>query len=329
MKTLADIGERNAIQQISHIITQGNSAVGIGDDCAAIQLGDEYLLITTDMITQKTHIPKEMTPYQIGWFIVAINLSDLAAKGGKPLGVVLSLGLPPSTKEQFLKELMRGADACATRFHTSIIGGDTKENPALTLCGTAVGIIKKNEFMPRKGMRPGDIVAVTGMLGKAGAGYLALQQQNRNKNVLKGLFEPVPRIREGRALAQEKIVSSCMDISDGLSSSLYQLQQLNPVGFEIQQEQLPVSSELTKLRNLEQKEIDKYVLHFGGDYELLCTLSPKNFERAVQAMKKTGTPITAIGRVTKEKKIYLVSPQGKRKILPDKGYEHFSSHTFS
>ena len=113
MKNLSDLGERKAIKLISKIISKGDIEVGIGDDCAAINMGKEYLLITTDMITKKTHMPKEMTPFQIGWFIVAINLSDIASKGGTPLGLVLSFGLPKKTSDAFLKDLTKGADACA------------------------------------------------------------------------------------------------------------------------------------------------------------------------------------------------------------------------
>ena len=105
MKKLSELGEREAIRLISDILSKGDVAVGIGDDCAAFEFGEEYLLVTTDMISQKTHIPKEMTPFQLGWFIVAINLSDIAAKGGVPLGLVLSFGLPKETSETFLKEL--------------------------------------------------------------------------------------------------------------------------------------------------------------------------------------------------------------------------------
>ena len=101
MKKLSDLGERKAIQLISEILSKGDVAVGIGDDCAAIDMGEEYLLVSTDMISQKTHIPEQMTPFQIGWFIVAINLSDIAAKGGMPLGLVLSFGLPKETSEIF------------------------------------------------------------------------------------------------------------------------------------------------------------------------------------------------------------------------------------
>jgi len=323
VKKLSDLGERKVIRLISNILSKGDEAVGIGDDCAALDFGEEYLLISTDMISKKTHVPKIMTPWQIGWFVVAINLSDIAAKGGKPLGLVLSLGLPGDTSDSFLEELTRGANACATTHDTSIIGGDTKENPSVTICGTVFGTVKKNEFMSRKGTKIGDIVAITGTLGKAGAGYYIIQSRKENDEILKGLMEPKPRINEGIALAREKIVSSCMDISDGLSSSLYQLQELNNVGFEIEKEKIPLSQMLLKLaKENENLDIYKYCLHFGGDYELLLTIPPSEFEKAQRSVEKTGNFLTNIGQVTKGNEVCIVDGSVK-KILPNEGYEHF------
>jgi len=323
VKKLSDLGERKAIRLISNILSRGDEAVGIGDDCAALDFGEEYLLISTDMISKKTHVPEIMTPWQIGWFVVAINLSDIAAKGGKPLGLVLSLGLPGDTSVSFLEELTRGADECATTYRTSIIGGDTKENPSVTICGTVFGTVKKDEFMSRKGTKPGDIVAITGTLGKAGAGYYAIQSSIENDEILKGLLEPKPRINEGIALAREKVVSSCMDISDGLSSSLYQLQELNNVGFEIAKEKIPLSRMLIKLaREDENLDVYKYCLHFGGDYELLLTIPPSEFEKAQRNVEKTGSYLTNIGQVTKGNEVCIIDDNVK-KILPNEGYEHF------
>ena len=187
MKKLSDLGERKAIQLISNILSRGDEAVGIGDDCAAFQFKNDFLLVSTDMITEKTHIPEIMTPWQMGWFIVAINLSDIAAKGGKPFGFVLSLGLPRDTTDSFLKEMMNGVESCVNKYGLSIVGGDTKENPNITLCGTVFGIVKKDEFMARKGCKPGDLIAVTGELGKAGAGFFAMQHDVKNKLILNGL----------------------------------------------------------------------------------------------------------------------------------------------
>ena len=328
MKKLSELGERRAIQEILEILSIKNTAVDAGDDCAAFELDKDYLLVTTDMISQRTHIPKQMSAFQIGWFVVAINLSDIAAKGGTPLGLVLAFGLPKEKSETFLKNLTKGADACATQFNTAIIGGDTKESKEITICGTALGLVKKDEFMPRKGAKPGDIVAVTGKLGKAGAGYYALKHKIWDQSILKGLMEPLPRLKEGRILAKEKIVTSCMDISDGLSSSLYQLQELNNVGFEINQKEIPICLELKQLQK-EKKGIDvyNYALHFGGDYELLFTVPYDSFDIVSKSMEKTNTALTAIGRVTKKKNIVIIA-ENKEEILRNKGYEHFKRRTF-
>lgn len=325
MKNISDLGERKAIRLIANTLSKGEVAIGIGDDCAAFEFGDEYLLLSTDMISEKSHIPRVMKPWQIGWFIVAINLSDLAAKGGRPVGLVLSLGLPKKISEQYLRELIRGADDCAKLFGTSIVGGDTKESTDVTICGTILGRVKKNEFMSRTGAKPGDIVAVTGTLGKAGAGYYALKYGMRDKKLLKGLLEPKPRIKEGRMLAQEKFVTACMDISDGLSSSLYQLQAINNIGFAIEKEKIPLSHMLLKCHLEKELEIYNYALHFGGDYELLLTMPSDTVDQAITSVARADNCLTIIGKVTREDKIILI--EGKRKkMLPDRGYEHFSGH---
>ncbi len=328
MKRLEDLGERAAIRQIQKMLAQGKNTLGIGDDCAAIDLGNNYLLITTDMMSQRTHIPPQMTPYQVGWFLVAINLSDIAAKGGTPLGVVCSLGLPKKTTESFLKELIKGANTCAVHYNTTIVGGDTKETTEITLCATAFGIVKKNEYMPRTGAHPGDVVAVTGRVGNAGVGYYALKQNTREKKRSKAFLEPHPRLKEGRELAQLHVVTSSMDLSDGLSASLYQLQEMNTVGFEIDKHALPLATGLDQGFQKTYK-VDPFdvALHFGGDYELLMTVPSQKFEQTKKKLQKQGIHLTAIGTVTRNKNILLLE-NGTKKTLPNKGYEHFKKHLF-
>jgi len=328
VKRLVDLGERVAIRRIEAILTKGKNTLGIGDDCAAIDLGNKYLLVTTDMMSQRTHIPPQMTSYQMGWFLVAINLSDIAAKGGTPLGLVCSFGLPKKTSETYLKELTKGANACAVRFGTMIVGGDTKETTEITLCGTAFGTVKKDEFMSRIGARPGDVVAVTGTLGKAGAGYYALKRNKKEKKLSKALLEPQPRLKEGRLLAQLRSVTSSMDLSDGLSASLYQLKEINSVGFEIDKNALPLASGLNK-RFYANHRIDPYslALHFGGDYELLVTVPQEKFEKTKRTLQKHSITLAPIGTVTQKRKIILLEI-GTKKILLNKGYEHFKKHDF-
>ncbi|MFW6122194.1 MAG: thiamine-phosphate kinase [Petrotogales bacterium] len=328
VKKLSELGERKAIRLVSGILSKGEIAVGIGDDCAAFEFGERYLLVTTDMISQKTHMPKDMTPFQIGWFIVAINLSDIAAKGGTPLGLVLSYGLPEETSEAFLKELTKGANVCATSFETNIVGGDMKEADNVTICGTAFGIVKKEEFMPRIGTNSGDVIAVTGTLGKAGAGYYNLKNKIKGNDISKALLEPMPKLKEGQELARQKCVTSSMDISDGLSSSLYQLMEVNRVGFEINLSSIPISSELIQIQE-KRNDLDIYdiALHFGGDYELLVSIPPSRFKKVKSALEKIGGKLTAIGKTTKKEEITIKDVKTK-KILENKGYEHFTNHIF-
>ncbi|KYK20190.1 hypothetical protein AYK25_01240 [Thermoplasmatales archaeon SM1-50] len=328
VKRLADLGERAAIRQINSILTKEKKHHGIGDDCAAIDMGNTYWLVTTDMMFQRTHIPKQMSPYQMGWFLVAMNISDIAAKGGTPLGVVCSFGLPKSTKESFLKALTKGADACAVKYGTTIVGGDTKETVEITLCGTTFGFVKKSEFMARTGAQLGDIVAVTGTLGKAGAGYYALNRKKQEKKLTNALLRPLPRLTEGRLLAKQQSVTSSMDLSDGLSASLYQLQEVNTVGFEIKKTALPLDPRLLHIfSNKNEADLYDVALHFGGDYELLVTIQKNRFENTRKTLQKKDTALTAIGRVTRKKDIVLLD-KGKRSLLENKGYEHFRKHRF-
>jgi thiamine-monophosphate kinase len=326
VRKLSNIGERQAIRLIDQILAKGGSSDVLGDDCAALSLGRQYLLVTTDLIARHTHMPSGMTPYQTGWMLTAVNLSDIAAKGGTPLGLVVTYGLPPDTTDVFLKEMTRGAMTCARRCGTRIVGGDTKEAADITLSGTAFGLVNKTEFMPRKGCHPGDVIAVTGTLGKAAAGYTALQHKETQQSLTRGLFEPWPRLKEGRLLAKRRIVTSSMDLSDGLSASLYQLQELNPVGFTIQSNLLPVSKELQTMKR-RHPEIDtqRLLLHFGADYELLVTLPATKFQGTATALKRQGCSLTRVGTVTKSKKI-LLDDGNKTQVLPNEGWEHFTPH---
>lgn len=324
---LYDLGERKLIKEILSILDKGQAAVGPGDDCAAIEFGDQFILITTDMITKSTHLHESITPYQIGWFIVAINLSDIAAKGGVPLGIVVSIGLPEDLGLEFLTEMTKGMNDCTRGFSTSVIGGDMKANPEITLSGTAIGKVPKTEFMGRQGCNPGDLVAVTGELGAAAAGYYALinyLDRSEYSGGIKALFEPYPRLTEGRTLARSGAVTCSMDISDGLAASLHQLTELNDVGFEIEFDNVPKSVDAVKISDQLGIPVQDLSLYFGGDYELVVTLNPELSDKAIDMFKKeTGTRLTVIGKVTSDKKHILIINNEKMQ-LENRGYEHFT-----
>ncbi len=312
---LRDIGERRAIE----IMAERYGSINL-DDCATIDAGDEFFLVTTDMVNEKTHFPEGTTPYRMGWFVVAINLSDIAAKGGTPAGVTLSLGLPPDKNVDFIREFSKGAGECARKFGTEIIGGDTKEADSVTISGTAIGRVRKGMFMSRRGCSPGDVVCVTGELGRAGAALQSLAGGKGAEGDAGKLLDSVllvnPRVKEGIAAASTKGVTASMDISDGLSSSLYQLMDINGTGFSVFGDRIPVFGG--------GGEGFEHALHSGGDYELLFIVSPDRFGDVKKAVEETGCTLTEIGTVLRERKVVLAGGSAERE-LENGGYEHFSA----
>lgn len=288
---LRNIGERKITKEITERFSIPY------DDCSFIEMGDDYLLITTDMVYRKTHFPKKATFYQMGWYSIAINISDIASKGGVPLAYSVALGLPRNMEKESLDEILDGMEDCIKKYGGKLIGGDTKETDEIMIAVTAFGKVKKDEFIPRKGAKIGDKVYVTGSLGKGGA---ALLENNMEKLLL---IEP--KLKEGIELAKSK-VNCCIDLSDGLAISLYQLMEINNVGFRIYANMLPIDP-MAKKYGLE------VALYYGGDYELLFTAS-KPIKNAI-----------LIGEVIEKEKVLIVDKE-EEKEMERKGYEHFINH---
>ncbi|MFH1323048.1 MAG: thiamine-phosphate kinase [Methanobacteriota archaeon] len=313
------LGERALIQRISGLLSGGgNIVVGAGeDDCAVLDTGnEEFLLVTTDMLHRKTDFPLQMTGRQIGWMSVAVNLSDLASKGARPIGVVMAMGIPPDTEVEFIEEVVKGMDECVSKYGAKIIGGDTDAHDELTLVGTALGLVKKERLIRRSGARVGDLVCVTGHIGTAGAALMAIDKKIPvSQDILKALFEPMPRIDEGMALAGSSSVTSMMDISDGLALSLHDMSRAGGVGFKIYESRLPVLSDVKRL--LKGEELLEVAVFAGGDFELLFTVAPEKLDKARKACH-----LTVIGEVI-EKGVFIEMESGVEEELKARGYEHF------
>ncbi len=262
---LRDIGERRLIELVSSYFKCEE------EDCAIVEFGTEYLLITSDMLHQQTDFPHQMTPYQMGWSLVAVNLSDIAAMGGTPLFMVNALGLPGDFKIEAFEELLSGINSCASRFGLKIIGGDLDSHEEITLTGTVIGTSNKGKIVRRSGARIGDLVCVTGHLGSAGGGLRLLKEDkdfDRSNPLVKALLEPMPRVEEGLMLSGSGSVTSMTDISDGLSVSLSDLSRASGVGFRIEEEKIPVYSD----------DLLEFAWSAGGDYELLFTVMPEGID---------------------------------------------------
>ncbi|MBI3660404.1 thiamine-phosphate kinase [Candidatus Acetothermia bacterium] len=279
----------------------------IGDDCSVIPLAKTHLLLTTDMLHRKTDFPDGMDSYTIGWRAVAVSLSDIAAMGGKPLAVTVALGAP-EFERAFIEKLRDGIIDCAQHFDVSHFGGDLDQHEELTLVSSALGEATKPIL--RKGAKAGELVCVTGELGRT-AVALELYKQ-KDLETANEMARFVPRVKEGLVLAP--FATSMMDISDGLARSLYQLAEASKVGFKIDMGALPFSVEAEELAR-SQEELMELCLYMGEDYELLFTLSQEKLLDAKRACE-----FVVIGQVTKESVQMKLGADLME--LPDRGYEH-------
>ena len=317
---LGDIGERGAVDVLQRIYDRGHP-IGIGDDCGVLEWGEDYLLLTTDVVNEKTHIPPGATPHQLGWFLVSINLSDIAAMGGRPLGFLTALSLPRATSMDYLRELARGVEACAREFGIPVLGGDTKEAAEASLAGTAIGKVAKTAILLRRGARAGDVLVVTGELGRSGLAYRHLQDPQHRTAAFETLLRPYARVEEGKIFSESGAVTSCMDISDGLGSTLGQMAKVGGVHFEVSWDRLPLPPDLRDLPFPEAKEA---ALHFGGDYELVATVHPGKLPALQKRCEASKHRLTLIGSVAEDGENLLHGPDGTVP-LEDRGWEHFKS----
>jgi len=318
---LSDIGEREVIRKLISEYPS-KSYIGPGDDCGAVEIGDRLLLFTTDIKTGSTHFPNGLTDFDKGWSVAAANLSDIAAMGGMPVGFLVAYGLPQDTPFSVLHDIQAGVNACLSEHSTLFIGADTKENKCLTITGTSFGFVDKREVLMRKGSKSGDIVCITGTLGGAMLGLKSLRENIGIKAAEERFRRPTPKIGEGRILARSGSVTSCIDISDGLSSSLYELMRASGIGFEIDASKVPIHESLFEL-DMSDKERLEIALHSGEEYELLFTVSPDGIESLREIFKfELKGELQVAGRTIEERKILIKNASGKT-ILKDRGYEHF------
>jgi len=302
------IRERDLIRRISEILGGVEN-----DDCALIEAGERYLVATTDMLHRQTDFPDIMNPWQMGWMAVAVNLSDIAAMGAEPAGLLMAVGLPPEADLYFIDELFSGFRDCAAYYGTSILGGDTDSHQELTVTGTALGWVERDLVLRRSGAHPGDLLCTTGSLGGAGGGLYAWREERLNSPFIEKLLELEPRLKEGRALAKSGAVTAMMDNSDGLALSLSDLSVVSRVGFAVYEERLPLAEGLEEMVGRERAV--EMVFSAGGDFELVFTVRRERLEAARRACK-----LTVIGEAVEEG--IWVERDGERRRVEARGYEH-------
>jgi thiamine-monophosphate kinase len=296
-----------------------HGVLGIGDDCAVVPIpcGHEAL-ITTDFSLENIHFKRAWHPPEsVGHRCLARGLSDIAAMGGEPLAVFLSLAVPRNLAQNWVDGFLRGLLTLAGEFHVSLAGGDTAESPGGILADiVGLGSVPKGKAVLRSGARPGDRIYVTGELG-ASAATIALLTAGKKLRPedFAGHFFPRPRVEVGRFLRQKGLASAMIDISDGLSTDLGHICDESGVGAEIESDAIPVATVGKPPRRVDLR----FAQHGGEDYELLFTAPPK----LRVPSRIAGVPVRAIGRVTGGRKVWLRDQKGTMQRLAPQGWEHF------
>lgn len=286
------------------------AARGLLDDVAVIDMGDASLIITHDMMAEGVHFRSNANPADVAWKLLASNLSDLAAKGAAPIGVLLGFMLGDDAWD---RAFAAGLEQALAHYNVALLGGDTVANRgdkrALGL--TALGMATHRPVPSRAGAQPGDILYVTGTLGDALAGFELIDAGFDEVGPLADAFNrPVARVADGQALAP--VVTAMMDVSDGLLLDAERLATASQIGIEIDLACVPLSPLYASYRT-SSLESRMQAASWGDDYQLLFTISP---EAALSV------PATAIGRVLSGGGLTLKDGANPVKLPPTLGYQH-------
>lgn len=321
---ISSLGEKKLISRIisrARSVFGSSEVMGLGDDAALIDAGEEFLVLTSDLLLETRHFPDPERPRDMGWKTVTVNMSDLAAMGSRPEGFILSVALPDLELE-FFDSLMDGVIEACCHYQAPLIGGDTNEADEIILSGTAIGRAGKDMVLMKSGARPGDLVAVTGPLGVGAAGTeLILSGRDRGgfENAVERSLRPVARIEEGLILAESGLVSSATDITDGLVSELGELMDASGTGMRIYEDRLPLGREVPEIASILGRDPLELALYYGEDFELVFTAPPTGMEQLSDMME-----LHVIGEVTGGGGIEMVDKDGVTYKLHVRGYEHLS-----
>ena len=320
---LNELGERRLVSRTRRAFgaRRADVLIGIGDDAALVR-APKSLLLTTDILVEDQDFRRALHPPRLlGRKALNVNLSDIAAMGGRPLHALLGLGLPADLDESWLEEFLAGFRSAARQTGTALVGGDLSQSEKIIISVTVTGEAKSP--VTRSGARPGDGIFVSGTLGDAAQGFRLLEKGGlRGKSrgagpLLKAFLDPVPRLELGALLARRKLAASMIDLSDGLSVDLAHICEESGVGAEVELGAIPVSP---ASRRFSMNPLAA-ALDGGEDFELLFTVRPGKLA-SVKALPSKFN-LTRIGRIALGNKLLLVTPDKKKEPLRAGGFEHF------
>jgi thiamine-monophosphate kinase len=308
-------------------------ALGVGDDAALLTSRPGFdTVLTCDWSLQGRHFQQgKHPPDSVGWKCLARAISDVAAVGGHPRCFLLSLALPrdaglndKSRGSQWLEDFLGGMRRAARRFKCELAGGDTTTSDKIQINVTVVGEIERGCAVLRSGAKPGDLIYVSGRLGEAEVGLRLVRQgqttEHRCDACVKKHLYPEPRLALGQWLADHRLATAMMDLSDGLSTDLSRLCAASRAGARIVASKVP-KVQLPAAKGQDHLNLTELALHGGDDYELLFTVSPRSVRRIPRNFR--GTLITCVGEITRERKLVLLNATGHKEVLPARGWDPF------
>jgi thiamine-monophosphate kinase len=323
MSDLGRLGEDGIIDLFASGGVRPPVVKGIGDDCAVIgTLNGELLLWTADLLMEDVHFRmKTIDAGSLGFKSLAVNLSDIAAMGGSPVAGLLSLSLPSSVGEKWLREFRDGFMRCGAEFDCQIIGGDTCASPdRVGIYVTVIGTAPEEDILMRSGQIDGHDIWISGTPGLSDLGLRLLTEgietgDENSAAAVSAHLTPQPRLALGKRLARAHLASSCIDTSDGLVRDLGRICGLNRVGAEIHEETLPLPRAIGGF----EAPLLECALHGGEDYQLLFT-APTGKRADISAIGD----VTRIGSIGSDVDgIVLVRADGEREELLPEGFSHF------
>ncbi|WP_027964075.1 thiamine-phosphate kinase [Halalkalibacillus halophilus] len=304
---------------------QSSVIKGIGDDAAVVQPSMAgNMVITSDSMVDGVHFTTDyMTFKDIGYRVLAANISDLIAMGSTPTYYVVNVVVPNDVSQHQLVEAIDGMKELASRYRMDLIGGDTVSGEQLMFSITAFGSVFANKKRLRSDAKVGDLIFVTGNLGEAGYGLSLLQENKQDETYFINRHKrPTPR--QGFIEAQKDLTRLCLnDISDGISSELNEIAVASDVNMHIKREILPVHP---NMKHLSKEGLDYFTLSAGEDFELVGTCSKEEWNILKRNCEINEVPITLIGEVTNKKNQPTVWLNNGREdlILKSNGYQHRS-----
>lgn len=314
--------EGEIIERLLRPIAAHPAARGLADDAAVWTppMGRE-LVLTHDIIAEGVHYLGGDDPADIAWKLVAVNLSDLAAKGAEPAGVLVGLGLA-KPDDIWLERLAAGLARVLAEHGTALFGGDTTTGAASAVLGcTAIGHVPRGQALSRTGARVGDALYVTGTIGDAGLGLaIARGEAAPDAHLLRRYRLPMPRLAVGQGLAGAG-AHAAMDVSDGLLIDAARMARASGVGIEIALADVPLSE--AAAARLESGDAGRLAAASAGDdYELLIAAPPASDNALLTLCERARLRLTRVGRVCAGEGLIIIGEGGTAVTAPRLGYEH-------